>query len=995
MKKNQFKAFLFALLFFVGLGLYAQSVSGTVTSEDGPLPGATIVVKGTSNGTTSDFDGNFSIAASADAVLEVSFVGFVTLDVAIGGQDQISITLATDNELEEVVVTGYGSQRSKEITSAVVKVTEEEFNKGTVNSATGLLQGKVAGLQIYNRGGNPNASSVIRLRGISTVGSNAQPLIVVDGIIGASLDNIDPADIESMNVLKDGSAASIYGSRGSAGVILVSTKKGKEGPVKFEYNGQLAVGVVGETIPILTAAEFRAGSGAFNGFDAENSTDWLDEVTRNSVTKIHNFSASGGSGKTNYRVAANVREVQGILNKSGFDQFNTRAHLNTKALNDKLKITFNTSYTKKDSENGFNEALRYALLYNPTAPVFAKNAPANLNPGGALEKLFGGYFEASGLFDSFNPVSILQQNINNGERTEFNYGLNLDYSFSDNFSATVNIANQSSVYANEEYYAPTSLFRGNATSPIRKGEARFFDSKSTFKLYEAYGRYSNSFDSIDFNVTGGYSYQQSNYNQKYFSIGDFPSNGFNYLNSIQVSQDLQNEGFIQANSGQSPDDKIIAMFGRVNVTISDGIFVNASIRREGSTRLGENNRWGIFPSFGLGVDLNKYLDLGADKFKVRVGYGVTGSLPGQSGLTQDVYTVFSDSQDNFVSTPSRRGNPDLKWEEKAETNLGLEYRKGRLDATIDVYTRNISDFILNVASDVAVTGFNTETVNAGEIKTTGFELALNYDIINSSDFTYTAGVVLASYKTTLEKYIIDGLTTSGSLGAPGQNGTNMIKVKVGDEIGDIWGPVWDGTVTGGTQGFVDIVPDGNLITGGDQGTNPDADFAVLGNGIPDLELGWTNQLAFGNWTVNAFFRGAFGHSLVNSFRAFYEPRVATQGSYNLVNTKYADPLLTQPQFSSLYVEKADFLKLDNLTVTRNIDVSSISGIDNLLVSLSGQNLFVISDYTGTDPEPSLIDTGEAANGDAGGQANVLAPGIDRRNNYFFSKTFTLGVNIKF
>lgn len=223
MKTIQFKAFLSALLFVVSMGMYAQSVSGTVSSEDGPLPGATVVVKGTSNGTTTDFDGNFSIAAGADDVLVVSFVGFATQEVAVGGQDQITVTLAADNELEEVVVTGYGSQRSKEITSAVVKVDQEEFNRGTINNANQLLQGKVAGLSIYNRGGDPNSAGVVRLRGISTVGANVQPLVVVDGIIGASLDNVDPADIETINVLKDGSAAAIYGSRGSAGVILVTS----------------------------------------------------------------------------------------------------------------------------------------------------------------------------------------------------------------------------------------------------------------------------------------------------------------------------------------------------------------------------------------------------------------------------------------------------------------------------------------------------------------------------------------------------------------------------------------------------------------------------------------------------------------------------------------------------------------------------------------------------------------------------------------------------
>ena len=241
MKTFQFKAFLSAFFLLVSVGMYAQSVSGTVSSEDGPLPGATVVVKGTSNGTTTDFDGNFTIAADADAVLVVSFVGFTSQEVAVGGQDQISVMLAADNELEEVVVTGYGSQRSKEVTSAVVKIDEEEFNKGTINDASQLLQGKVAGLQVYNRGGDPNAAATIRLRGISTVGANTQPLVVVDGVIGASLANVDPSDIESINVLKDGSAAAIYGSRGSSGVILVTTKSGKEGKVSLTYNGQLGI----------------------------------------------------------------------------------------------------------------------------------------------------------------------------------------------------------------------------------------------------------------------------------------------------------------------------------------------------------------------------------------------------------------------------------------------------------------------------------------------------------------------------------------------------------------------------------------------------------------------------------------------------------------------------------------------------------------------------------------------------------------------------------
>ena len=269
------------------------------------------------------------------------------------------------------------------------------------------------------------------------------------------------------------------------------------------------------------------------------------------------------------------------------------------------------------------------------------------------------------------------------------------------------------------------------------------------------------------------------------------------------------------------------MFGRANVTIDDAIFINASIRREGSTKLGENNQWGIFPSFGLGVDLNKYLNVGADKLKFRVGYGVTGALPGQSGLTQDVYNISSDALGNFNSTPARAGNPDLKWEEKAETNIGIEYRKGKLDVTLDYYTRDIKDFILNVPADVAVTGFPSITTNAGSLETSGIELAVNYDVISNDDTSYTTGIVLSNNQSKLTEYIFDGLTTRANLGAPGQNSTNLVKVRVGDPIGDIWGPVYAGTVSNGTQDLVDVNGDGQLVTGGDQGQNPDADFEVL------------------------------------------------------------------------------------------------------------------------------------------------------------------------
>ena len=986
MKKNLLTSFLMLAFMFTAQGMYAQTVNGTVSSEDGPLPGATVVVQGTSAGTTTDFDGNFSIQAGADDVLVVSFVGFASQEVSVAGQDQITVTLVADNELEEVVITGYGSQRQKEVTSAVVKVEAQEFNQGAISAPEQLLQGKVAGLQIYNKGGDPNRAAVIRLRGISTVGANQQPLIVIDGVIGASLDLVDPNDIESFNVLKDGSAAAIYGSRGSSGVIIVTTKEGKKGETAFNYSGQVNIAQKVNGVDIMTPSEFVAAGGTNLG----QQTIWLDEITRSAVTRIHNLSASGGNDKSTYRVSTNIRNVEGILKNTGFDQFNTRLNYSSLLFNDKLRVDFNTSFTKKNQMNGFPDALRYAVMANPTMPIYGADSPYEFNAA-----QFGGYFESLGLFDSFNPVSMVEQNKNEGTGIQFNYSLDFSYSLSEALKINGRIAEQSAKYNNTIYYPTTSHFNGNATSPLRKGLAEFFDAEFSSELYEVYGDLNQSFGNTDLNITAGYSYQQQNFKSKFLSLGDFPDNSLDFSDAIEYSQDLLNSGLVGAGSDASPDEKIIAFFGRANLTIDNAIFINASLRQEGSTKHGEDNRWGLFPSVGLGVDLNNYLSLpNVDLFKVRVGYGVTGSLPGPNGLSQPGRGLAYDGGQGGAGTfLTRAANPDLKWEEKAETNFGVEYVGGKLSATVDIYTRNIKDFILDRVVDVAEFGVDRRFENAGELKTTGFEAAINYDIVDSADFKYNMGVNFSTYKTTLEDYVLDA-EMRGPLGAPGQNSTLMIRNAVGEEIGQIWGPRYEG-VSGGSPVFADINGDGQVIANQDAALSEDVDMEVLGNGTPDFEMGWSNVITIGDWTINAFFRGAFGHSLINTFRAFYEPRLSTQTSYNFVNTELAVPELTAARFSSLYVEKADFVKLDNLSISRRVDVSNISFIDALNVQLTAQNPIIITNYSGTDPEPNLVDRGAADNGEIASGSDVLAPGIDRRYNYFNTRTFTLGVNIKF
>ena len=999
MKNKLLKKLLLPLALLLGSFIYAQSVTGTVSDASGPLPGVNVLVKGTSTGTVTDFDGNYTITANSGTTLVFSFIGYLTQEIVVSGAT-VNVILAEDAaKLDEVVVVGYGSTTKKEITSAVTKVGEEEFNRGTINAPSELLQGKVAGLSIYNKGGNPNEDAVIRLRGISTVGSNSSPLIVIDGVIGASLNNVDPSDIADMTVLKDGSASAIYGSRGSSGVIIVTTKRGKSGSTSVSYNGSVATSSISNTIDRLDGDAFAAAGGT----DLGNRTDWLDEVTRSSITSIHNVAISGGYDKTNFRVSSNFRDAQGILDKSGFKQFNTRLQATTSILNDKLKIDFNASYTKRDSDFGFNEALRYAMMYNPTAPVYGVDSPYPFNPDP-----YGGYFETLGLFDSFNPVSIINQNTNNGKRNEFTYSANFKYALTDAITLNALYSEQESKYTNKEYYRTTSLFRGSATSPTRKGLARLNTGDNKFKLFETYADYGvDASDKLNLKFTGGYSWQEETSSNYFLSLGDFPNDNLEYIDALEWSQDQKTAGQFSVDSNRSPESRIIAFFGRVNATFDDAIYFNASLRREGSTKLGENNQWGTFPAFGLGVDLNKYLTLNnVDLLKVRLGYGVTGSLPSETGLSQGGY---GPSGDLLSSVALRQPNPDLRWEEKAETNFGVEFNMGRLSATVDVYTRTVSDFILGqtITSDDLPDGTiliaNTQVRNSGELSTKGFELAVNYDIIKKADLTYNSGLVLSSYETTLDKF--DTRTLRGNLGAPGQNDTNVILVSEGQPIGEIWGPVFTGEVVNGSQVLADLNGDGSLqteqvignaIDANEDGVR-DGDLTKLGKGIPDFELGWSHSLQYKKWDVNAFFRGAFGHSMVNNFRVFYEPRVGSQGSYNYVNTKYADPAIMNAKFSSLYVEKADFFKLDNISVGYTFDMGEGNKyLKDVRLSLSAQNLFTITGYTGADPEPSLQDRGAVDNGNfLGGFADPLTPGIDRRYNYFASRTITFGVNVNF
>jgi TonB-dependent starch-binding outer membrane protein SusC len=965
------------LLLCLSVSAWAQErkVSGKITSSDDGLgiPGVNIVEKGTTNGSVSDADGNYSLSVSANATLVISAIGFATQEVVVGEQSVINVTLATDvTSLSEIVVVGYGSQDKKEITGSVVSVTSEQFNKGNVNSSTMLLQGKVPGLSIYNKGGDPNSSPVIRLRGISTVGANVEPLIVIDGVLGASLDNVDPSDIESVTVLKDGSAAAIYGSRASSGVILVTTKKGSKKSVSLTYNGYVSAASTFKQVSNMSASQYVAAGGN----DLGSKTDWQKEVTRTAISNVHNIGISGGNDNTQFRVSANFRNVQGILLKSGFDQSNVRAGLTHSALNNKLKLDFNMAFTNRESDFSFNEAMRYATLYNPTAPVKFDN---------------GQYYQAI-LFDNFNPVAIINQNVNEGKRKNLNYSLKLDYALTKQLTVTANYGRQFNNDFKGEYYSRTSLFRGLN----RGGLARRSTDDNNFTLAEFYGTYSTSLSKINLDLTGGYSFQQDQSEGTFIELGNFPNDLLGY-NALQNSGDRISGLAANTNISayRSPKNQIVAQFARLSLTYDNAIFFNASVRREGSTKLGVDNRYGVFPAVGAGVDLNKYFNV-AKVLKVRVGYGVTGSLPGAAGQSQDAWGYNFSGGGTVVKTLD--GNPNLKWEQKAETNLGVDFGFGKISGTLDVYNRNIKDFIslINVPTNVFISGKQYQ--NAGSLNTKGIELALRYDALQFGELKWTPGINLTSYKSVLTDYL-PGVKQAALayVGAPGQSGVTMVRVAVDEKIGQIWGPVFDGVESNGAVRYKDISGNGVIQANNSDALVKGADFKKLGNGIPSIELGWTNQLTFKNWDMNAFFRGAFGHSLANQFRAFYEPiDPGAINSYNRIVTDKAVKGLTEAKWSSLYVERADFIKLDNLSLGYNLGFTNSNAFKSVRLYLTGQNLFQITKYTGIDPDPVLQDYGAVDNGGfVGTVPDVLSPGIDRRNNYFTARTYTFGVTVNF
>lgn len=967
-----------SLVLFLGTAAFAQkTVRGTVKDNlDVPLPGVSVTLKGTTNGTTTNAEGVFTLSVpESGAVLVFTYVGITPQEVEVGDQTVLSVKLELNTgKLNEVVVVGYGTQKRKEVTSAVATVNAEQFNKGNIGDVAQLLQGKVAGLSIARPGGNPNGGFTIRLRGLSTLGANTSPLIVVDGQVGADINTVDPNDIASMDVLKDAASAAIYGTRGSSGVIIITTKRGGKTPL-LNYNASVTSETPSKFIPNMSAAEFKAAGG--NDLGAE--TNWNDQITRTGISHVHNLSLSGGGGGTSYIASVNYRDVQGVAIRTGFTTVNGHFGLTQKALKDKLTITIDGTATRRTSKFGFDRAFQYATIFNPTAPLRTDDPGLNLTGSGYVEQNFVEYA---------NPLAVLEQNTNEGINKRMNINISGTYELIRGLKFMVRYAYQSSSDYKWAYLPKTSfdtrLITGGSGF-TRKGWAQKQDDEGFSQLYENTLSYDKTiFNELNLSAVAGYSYQDFKFDGLSIRAGDFLTDAT--AENINSAGDFKN-GRADVSSYRN-GSRLIAFFGRVNLNYHDWAFLSASLRREGSTQFGENNKWGMFPAISAGVDISRIADIpSVNSLKLRASYGVTGALPPNSYLSMFLYGSTGRSfyyNGTYIPSyePTQNANPDLKWERKAEFDIGLDFAllNNRLTGSIDYYSRNTSDLLFNATVPVPPNPTNKMWMNIGTLKNTGFELLLAYDVIKKAKFTWNTSANFSTYNiklASLNKELAGNIVGASNLGSPGQEGTQITRAVEGEDIGIIWGPVYMG-----------VDDDGKFLFA-DSAGKPTSSIAYqrqIGNGLPKFELGWTNTFTYGNFDLNFFLRGSFGHDLVNTYRAFWENSSPTViASYNVVKTKYFNPDLTSGQtFSSLFVERASFIKLDNATLGYSFNFKNSGTIKGLRAYINAQNLFVISDYTGVDPEVRYSYGG-----------NILAPGVDARDTYVRTRAVTLGINVRF
>ena len=997
----------------IAIGAFAQqiTVNGVVQDTQGePIIGANILVKGTANGTITDLDGNFQLTADADALLVISYIGYVTQELP--AQPVMNITLREDAEqLEEVVVIGYGSVKKNDLSGSVVAIKAEDMNKGAVTSPQELIQGKVPGLYVSAGDGQPGAGSSIRIRGGASLNASNDPLIVIDGVPVANdaapgtpnaLATINPNDIETFTVLKDASATAIYGSRASNGVILITTKKGTQDRIKVNYAGTFTVKDPYKRVKVMGADEFRettirqypqgttlgdAAQAMLNMYP-DQSTNWQDEIFRTGLATDQNISVAGKVAFMPFRVSVGYNTERGTLRTSQYDRYTASMNLSPKFLDDHLSIDLNVKGTINKTRFAESGAVGAAAFFDPTKPVY--NDTGRYNGYWTWETLAesdGTTTYYPNTLASVNPLAMLEQYRNRGTTNRSLGNLQIDYKIHgfEELRANLNLGYDVAKSTGSRFDTAGSPQAALNTTFKDIGQGATWNSLRRNLLLDFYVNYNKEFKSIQSRIDAmaGYSWQHF-YNSDFDITKSNPTDAGEKEGWTYVDEERR---FWQDGYHRIPKENyLVSFFGRLNWHYMDRYLLTATLRRDGSSRFSSNNRWGTFPSvaFAWTILNEPWMEPAREvlsNLKLRLGYGITGQQEIGDYLYLPTYSLGTNPTGQYLGSYLLKPNgysPDLKWEETTTYNLGIDFGflNNRITGTLEYYDKRTKDLLNSVSAPAGTNFTNIITANVGKMRNQGVEFNINAVAIQDNDFTWELG-----YNFTWNKSRITKLTAAYNPDYPGiaagnapfATGTTIQYHQVGYAPSTfyLYQQVYDEQGHPVQNEVVDRNKDGE-ITQADQ-------YMTGKSPMPKVFMGLNSQFKYKNWDFGFNLRANFGNYVFNGFAADHTTlaHFNNQGfinNYAVDAGKYGWTKISEnyQKTSDLYLENASFLKMDNITVGYTFDkffTDKISG----RVSASVQNVFTITGYNGLDPETSAIDS----------------------NIWPRPRTFTIGLNLNF
>lgn len=1000
MKKNnllRLTTLLLGVWLSIGLSIgQERALTGTVydAASNEALPGATVVVQGTTTGATTDLDGKFQINVEDGQTVVVSFIGYMNEEIAISGQSSLEISLTPDlTELSEVIVIGYGTQKKIDKTGAVAQVTAEDMNGGVLTDPLTAIAGKASGVVVTKGGGNPNDDVKIKIRGSSGISgsTNTDPLYVIDGVPDADPNMVAPEDIETFNILKDAASTAIYGSRGANGVIIITTKSGKEGRARVQFNSTTSINQISKKLDLLSADSYRTlvseGYGDF--IDGEANTDWQDEIFRTATSQNTNLSLSGGTAKGDYYASITNSSWEGIIKGSSKDRTIANLKVNHKAFNDKVVFSggVSTTFEKNDlvdyGDGGREDVLYQAYRMNPTDPV--------KNPDGTIAYL--PVTEQRG-YNYINPAGIIEDIEKNDTKKKFLGNISADWEIIEGLNAKV-----SSSYLNKDkeyrYFRPVGIYGGQGEDNGAGSRWYEVDAQKTIETTLNYAKTISGVHNLT--VLGGYSWQENTLTKFGVDVRDAqsPSVGIDNLQSlIDV-----NHGDVQSEARMS---RLIGFFGRATYNYDSRYYISGSIRRDGSTKFGADHQWGIFPTAAVGwnIDRESFMDNAnaVSQLKLRASYGVSGNQAFDPYFSQTVFKPSSIVVDpvsgNNVLTwaTDRNSNKELKWEETTEINAGIDYGflSNRFSGSIEYYNKTTNDLLNEYSVPSPPEIYSKKWANSATVLNQGWEFFLMAGAISNANFTWntTVGVSKNEGKVTeLGRYwseVTDG--RKGWLSGDGMVGGDNYTIFIEEDqpLGNFY--LYE------FSHFEDGVPLYKNNTKEDP-SEPDFigekdlendDRKIVGNATPDIELSWGNNFTFyENISLDFSLRALVGQQVYNHTDGFFSSpshlpqRNVTSGAEDFVSKEFTG---TFNKPTDLFLEDASFLRLDYISLAYFFSFEETSIVKNLKLSLNANNLFVVTKYSGSDPEMSI---------------DGLDYGVDNFSIYPKTRTFSLSINATF